>query len=277
MSKANCRLAWNSVADGKAISATSYDGNMIPENLLKTQIQSKWRSANTSVQTLSGDIGELLPIGYFLLYAHNLSVGSTIQFVVSINADYSNPVIDTTFEGVEPAYGLGELLGLYLGGYATDNFFTKYSIKWFMPVFGRYWKVIITDTSNGDGYIEAGRLKFGEFFEGTFNMNWGYTSDLKSNSKAVISESGARFVRNKTQQRTFSLDFNYLDSIEEQSIVNMLSETDLSKDILFSAYPETGTSEEQLHTALCFFDGWKGRTRNNLPFRSWGANLVESI
>jgi hypothetical protein len=102
-------------------------------------------------------------------------------------------------------------------------------------------------------------------------------TDLKSNSKAVISESGARFVRNKTQQRTFSLDFNYLDSIEEQSIVNMLSETDLSKDILFSAYPETGTSEEQLHTALCFFDGWKGRTRNNLPFRSWGANLVESI
>jgi hypothetical protein len=126
MSKANCRLAWNSVADGKAISATSYDGNMIPENLLKTQIQSKWRSANTSVQTLSGDIGELLPIGYFLLYAHNLSVGSTIQFVVSINADYSSPVIDTTFESVEPAYGLGELLGLYLGGYATDNFFTKY-------------------------------------------------------------------------------------------------------------------------------------------------------
>ena len=277
MSNANCRLAWNSAADGKSISATSYSGNMIPDNLLKTQIQSKWRSSNTSIQTLSGDIGELLPIGYFLLYAHNLSVNSTIQFIVSINADYSSPVIDATFEGVEPTYGLGELLGLYLGGYATDTFFTKYSVKWFTPVFGRYWKVIITDTSNPDGYIEAGRLKFGEFFEGTYNMNWGYASDLKSNSKALISESGARFVRNKTQQRTFSLDFSYLDSIEEQSIIKMLSEIDISSDILFSAYPEFGTSEEQAHTALCFFENWKSRTRNNLPFRSWGANLVESI
>ncbi len=275
--KANCRLAWNSVADGKSISATSYAGNMFATNLLTTQIQSKWRSTNLAQQTLSGDLGELLPVGYFCLYAHNLSPTSTIRFVLSINPDYSNPAIDQTFVGLEPTYGLGEILGLYLGGFSLDNFFTKYTVKWFSPSFGQYWKVIITDTDNSDGYIEAGRLKFGEYFEGIYNMSWGYASDIKTNSKIALSESLARYVKKKPQQRSFALDFNYLDNIEEQTVVRMLSEIDLEKDILFAAYPDIGTSEEQLHTALCFIESWKPRSRVSVPFRTWGLNLVESV
>lgn len=274
---AKCRLAWESGADKKSISATSYDGNMTPAKLLTTQIQEKWRSSNANQQILTGNFGELLVVGYFLLYAHNLSVNSTIRFILSINADYSNPVIDQTFDGVESTYGLGELLGLYLGGYSMDNFFTKYTIKWFSPVMGQYWKVIITDTTNPDGYIQAGRMKFGEYFEGVYNMSWGYASDLKSNSKVLISESLARFARTKPQQRTFTFDFNYIDRIEELIIVRMLSATDLSKDILFSAYPETGTTEEQLHTALCFIENWKKRTRYSVPYRDTGLTLVEAI
>ncbi len=275
--KANCRLAWNSVADGKSISATSYAGNMLPDNLLNNQIQSKWRSTTTAQQILSGNLGELLPVGYFCFYAHNLSPTSTIRFVLSINADYSNPSIDQTFNGLEPTYGLGELLGLYLGGYSLETFFTKYTVQWFTQVFGQYWKVIITDPDNTDGYIQAGRLKFGEYFEGFYNMSWGYASDIKTNSKVVISESLARYVRKRAQQRTFSIDFSYLNELEEQTIINMISQIDIKNDILFSAYPLLGTSQENLHTALCFMESWKPRSRVSVPFRTWGLNLVESV
>lgn len=275
--KANCRLAWNSVADTKTLVATSFDGNMEISNLQDCQLQTAWRSLGTETQEITCDFGGRELISYFCIYNHNLSYLATIRFIISNNADYSNPDVDVTFKPVRPTYGRGQLRGLYRGGYVNKQILTPYTVKWFTPVFSRYLKIIIDDQTNPQGYIQISRLKVGRYFEGAYNINWGVSRGVKINSKVSFSESGARFVKRKPQQRTLTLDWSYLSANEEFNIFEMQKEIDLDKDVLISVYPEQQTTEENLYCLLGFFESWKDGSRPNLPHRIWGATFIEGL
>ncbi len=277
MSNVNCRLAWNSILDTKTLTATSFDGNMTVSNLQDCQLQTSWRSLNTQPQEITCDFGGREFVSYLCVYKHNLSYAATIRFVLSNNADYSNPVVDITFKAVRPTYGRGQLRGLHRGGYVNKQVLTPYSVKWISPVFARYFKVIIDDQTNPQGYIQISRLKVGRHFEGKYNVNWGASRGLKSNSVVAISDSGARFVSRKSQQRTLTLDWSYLSANEEFNIFEMQQEIDLDKDVLISVYPEQQTTEENLYCLLGFFESWRDSTRPNVAHRVWGATFMEGL
>ena len=277
MSNVNCRLAGISALDGKAITATSYDGNMTADNLLNPTLQLKWRSLNLQTQVFTIALQKKNLISYFLLYKHNLTYSATIKFEAATDSNFTNLVINETFKATKPLYGFGQRFGLNFGGYSNENWLTKFTIKWFTKAFAQYIRVTITDSNNPDGFIQIGRMKAGDYFEGKFNMRWGYARDTVSNSRVLKSESLARFVEEKPQQRMFYLGFDYLSAAEEQSIYKMQVQCDKKYDIFFAAYPLINSTEERLHEALCFFDSWGKVPRNSVSFRAWDAVLEESI
>jgi hypothetical protein len=277
MSNVNCRLAGISALDGKAITATSYDGNMTADNLLNPTLQLKWRSLNLQPQVFTIDLLDIDLISYFLIYNHNLTYQAEINFKAALDVNFTNVVINETFPAVLPLYGIGMYYGMYYGGYSNQNWDIKHTVQWLPKAFARYIKVTITDSANPDGYLEIGRMKAGNYFEGQFNMNWGYARDLINNDRVTESDSGARFVEERTPQKSFSLGFSYLNAEDEQAIYEMQRKCGKKRDIFFSAYPLQNTSEERLHEALTFFDSWQGVSRNSVPFRASGMVLKESI
>jgi hypothetical protein len=240
-------------------------------------LQLKWRSVGTQPQVFNIDLGKRRLISYFLLYKHNLTYSATIHFQAAIDANFNTIVIDETFKATKPLYGFGQRYGLNYGGFSNENWITKSTIKWLAKTFVQYIRVTITDINNPDGYLEIGRMKSGEYFQGVFNMRWGYARDLLSNSKVVESRSLARFVEVKPQQQMFFLGFDYLNAAEEQAIYKMQAQCDKANDVFFSAYPLINTTEERLHQALCFFDSWGKVPRSSLNFRAWDVTLKESI
>lgn len=185
MNYAKCRLAWNSILDSKTLNVTSQAGNMTISNLQDCQLQTSWRSQNTQIQTITCDFGGLELVSYVCFYKHNFSYAATIRFILSNNGDFSSPVIDSTFKPVKPVYGRGQKRGLHRFGYVNKQITTPYSVQWYTPTFGRYLKIEINDTTNPQGYIQISRLKVGRYFEGTYNINWGVSRGLRSNSKVI--------------------------------------------------------------------------------------------
>lgn len=281
MTQQRARFAWRSYPDGQAITATSSAGNMAASNLLGTNIQLPWQSTTTAAQTLQGQFATLQACDYLCLYAHNLSYDATIRLQLANDSGFTDITYDHTWQAVLPAYGFGaDSFGLVpFGGYAPSKQ-VPYSVFWFDAALAMYWRVVITDTSNPDGYIQVGRLMLGDYWSVEnirSNFNYGYNRALLSTEKAQQTLSGAVYVTEGVKFRKFSIKFNTLSALDEENLHDMIHSCGLSGHILFSAYPELGTSEEQAHTALCRYVSDSGSTRTNFPWRDQSFVFQEVI
>ena len=128
------RLLGTSELDGVTLSVTSAAGDYVIANLTDIQPGLKWRSTNTSAQTITGDMGGSKAITAFVLYNHNLSSGGTIQFTLSTDSGHTAQAYDATVNAQEPTYGWGD--GPYgglgndntYGGFSTEGWVTKFTV-----------------------------------------------------------------------------------------------------------------------------------------------------
>lgn len=281
MGAQRARLAWRSYPNGQAITATSQAGNMVASRLLGTSIQLPWRSTSTAAQVLSGTFADLKSCNYLCLYAHNLSYGATMRLQLSLDASFSSPTYDNTWDAVLPAYGFGvDSFGIEpFGGY-TPNKQTPYSVFWFDNSLAQFWRVTITDTGNPDGYIQAGRLMLGDYWDCEdvrSNILYGYKRGVDNLAKLQRSYSGEVYVDRNKPYRKFSLGFGTLTENDEQNLYDMVTTCGLNGHVLFSAYPESDTTEGNAHTSLCRIVSSSESTRANFIWREQSFVLEEVI
>jgi len=275
------RLAWRSYSDHGNITATSQAGNMLAANLQNTNIQTPWASTTTTAQILSGQFDGIKSCSYLCLYAHNFSYAAAVRLQLSLNSDMSSPTYDHTWDAVLPAYGFGtDPFGLVpFGGYET-GLETPYSVFWFDAVLANYWRITITDTPNPNGYIKVGRLMLGDYWQPEdihTNITYPYSRKDDTTSTVQTSRSGAIFVDKGVQYRRFTFNYSHLSSVDEDNLHAMFRECDLGGNVLFSAYPETGTTEESAHTALCVISSTTESKRGNFVWREQGFVLQEVV
>jgi hypothetical protein len=139
-------------------------------------------------------------------------------------------------------------------------------------------RFIINDPTNPDGYIQAGRLGLGNYWQPRFNVSFGYAAGRVLNTKTITTISGATRGRRRTQHRAIELELNYLDAGEESVLQSMISVVDAVKNVYFSAYPHLSPStESKMHSGLFFIDEVGLPVRVDAHHRSLTLRLKEAI
>lgn len=160
-------LIYRNWADDATLSAGSWVAGLPLTNLLNQQPTKVARSADAALASTKFDVDLTGPrsISLVSLLRHNLENSARWRFQISNVANFSVTVHDSGWADVWPAIQTwGQLSwcefqwdGRFPAAEAQDLGPTTYG---YLPtaVVGRYVRIEIDDTINGDGYVQAGRL-----------------------------------------------------------------------------------------------------------------------
>lgn len=277
----NIRIAYQFWSDALPfLTYTSESGNMLASNLQNQQPSSLWRSSSLALQVFKINLKGLRQVSLLSIYNHNFSITATVRLELAMDADFTNVIFDQTYKTMLPIYGIGQdMLGISpLGGYSTEGISLPYSVFWITPMVCRYARVSILDAANSSGYIQCGRLVVGNYWTPTGgNLKYGYELNRVTTSKQIQMDSGATRASQLATYREMQISFEFLTAGDELTFHEILQKIDLYKNILVAVYPEEGTSNERLHTMLCFLVEWHGTARDSLCSRSGGFKTREAL
>lgn len=272
------RIAWDNWLDlATTLTATSEAGNMVIENIQNSILGLPWRSTSTSVQEISFDLGIFRLIDYLYISKHNIQGESKIRLILATDAALSNRVLDREWNALIPIYGLGEgLLGITpLGGYVKNSWVPVFSLRWFETVVARYGKLVITDTSNPDGYIQASRIKIGKYYEFKGNLQYDYAPQFNTTAKQTRLPDGSSRGEKKSMWRDIPVTLNNIEYETEKLLNEMTFYAGRDRDVLFVTFPEKGTTEELEHTFNGLISSNSGMSRANMRFRTFSFSITE--
>ena len=201
----NCLIAWdNAVSDG--LTFYPWPG-AVPQtlaNLKTTNLNEKWISGSdattdTRFDCTVGDGFTTPTVALFALCNHNLSLAATVRITGSNNS-WSTTVFDS---GALPAYPTGTTAASRAG--LRWNFWHRLST----PTACNRWRFEITDTSNVDNYVSAGRLFAArELWQPTINMLAGAGLGLEGGADVQTALNGAEWFTERQPFRVarFGLD-----------------------------------------------------------------------
>jgi len=143
-----------------------------------------WRTTADTSETIIINLGSAQAVTAFILQDHNLSAGATCNLQGNASDSWGSPSYDSGNITIqEPLY-------LYL----SETY--------------QYWRILITDAANPDGYVEAANIFLGTYLElEQVNAWWGSSQVDGYTIQANTSEPGVFRRYAYGSQKKLSLDF----------------------------------------------------------------------
>ncbi len=255
----NIRFLWENKFDNAVIEASTAATALPVANLVDQLRKKVWRSVGTSGVYIDVDFGAggdyCNSIG---ILGDNLSYSAQVQITASDVAAGASELLDSTWDVYETIWGAGEGgAGEHgAGGVLIDDAVRQALLtdiifyKTFAQVSARYWRITFLDADNSDGYIQAGRVYLGIYFEPQFNFGYGWQFGIKDESKVTESIGGQKWVDLKGERYTLALSLKYINNAEKYwSIIDMMRRYGIRKDIIVVLTPD-GQASERLFTTL---------------------------
>lgn len=236
----------NYVDDASSISADDEVVALPVENLQDRQITKVFRNTQLTAQ-IDVDFGSARLTDFAAIIAHNLTTAATIRWRLSAVSDFATTVYDSgTINAWEPTEGFGASpWGVFnWGGLPSADDISLYTASTFTvldnPVLARYLRVDLSDSANGDGYLQAGRLMSGQSYQPTVNYANGVQFQFVDESRVTKSRGGQTFIDTVQKYRTITFDLNHLPQDEAfGSIFNNLDRLKgISGDVLVIPQPD---------------------------------------
>ena len=162
-------IGYQNRCDEGALSGGSWIASAPLSNLQDRRISRVARSngvTNAATQ-FDIDLGRPRRISLLALVVHNISVVGRVRVQGADNPGFASPVHDSGWQQVWPFGMIDQSLleweddNFWFGTLSDDaraGFQSPYTWRVNPYVACRYWRVLIDDTSNADGYIQIGRL-----------------------------------------------------------------------------------------------------------------------
>ena len=237
-------VAYDNFFDSATLAGGSWEGTLPLANLQKQQPSTVARTTNDAEAStiLTIDLGARKSINVVSLIHHNLSNAATWQIQIGNDSGYTTNLVDTgAVDVVDATEAFGELQwGAFTwGGKPTNAVLATFRPIAFYysatPVLARYVKIIISDTSNGDNYVEFGRVYVAAAFTPANNIAYGLETSFVDNSRSVISRGGQVYVDTVPKRRRFGFRFHYMDEDEAFTEANEIQRLKgLSGDVLMA-------------------------------------------
>jgi hypothetical protein len=249
---ANLRIIHrNELAQNLTLTASTTAGTLAAANLL-TDIKSQvWRSTATSAQ-LTVTWSNLRTIKAVILAHTNLTNAATMRVrgytLTTDTPGVATAVFDTTALtccAVTSATAMGWDLNVpgvanfsYGGGVYAGLFFTGGSV--------RKLYIELVDSGNAAGYVEAARLITGDYWEPTYNADFGLKLGYKDDSVHTRTDSGDLITDIKPRAKMLTFDYGDLIPADREVLMRILRSNGLPSPIFISVFPgDTDKNKEQ--------------------------------
>ena len=214
---ANILIAYPNRTDQGTLSGGSWQPTLPLANL-KTRVYAQVaRTTNAALASTKFDVdlGKTRMVGVLALIAHNLSVTAKVRLTGAEDAAFATPTVNSGWVSVWPAGMIPE--GLL--EWEEDNFWlacvseevragynTPFSLT-ITPTTSRYWRIEIDDQSNGDGYVQVGRLFIGDGWTPETNYDYGASEGFADDSQVEQAQGGTEYfdTRRKRRQHSYTL------------------------------------------------------------------------
>lgn len=247
----NLRIIDSSLSD----SATLADGNsniaasMPVTNLQNSLSQYFTRTTNTSDLIINVDFAADQVISAVHLGRTNFTSAATWRIQCYDAASQTGTVVydSTAIEFIVPLT-FGELdWGVdAFGASAMEDWSQRFATHWFSPVAVRSMRITISDSANGDGYLQAGRLFIGRYFSPSVNCDWGASLRWVDTSEQYRTAGGSLRTENKYTYREIDVQLSWLDDGEATKLLDMQKGNGKRSDYFFSLFP-SGSGQRKLH------------------------------
>lgn len=246
----NFRIIYDNKADRATLTTSSTAGTLVASNLL-TEIKSQvWRSTSTTASITATWAAGYLVGGVWLPFT-NLTSAATIRVRVYTEVADVSPAFDsgTVFACPALALGLWGWGSTPLGVNAYSYGGGTYGGVWLStPTTGKKVVIDLVDSSNTSGYVEAGRLVVGSYWEGSKGADYGASLSAVDTSKQLRNDAGDLMTDRGTVHRHEAIPLTTLSPTERTTLWNMLVGNGMFRPVFFSLYPENAdTGLEQSH------------------------------
>jgi len=220
------------------------------ENTKDARRSFAWRSATLATQTITGTLATATSANCFVFANHNLSAGSSVQLILKLSGVtvYDSGEIDPKNyipagvwrAGIDP---YGETLDSFLPYQNYDSWFAS-------TVFDSY-EIIIKDSGNSDGYIQAGLIMLGSYFSPKLNVSYRPKMEWIEDSKTFRTDGGTRRVESiGSIYRKFAFKLDWLDDEDRITVLKEFMNSGKKEAIYISIYPESGGGKELEHSFI---------------------------
>lgn len=247
---ANLRIIYDNAADRATLAASSSVGTMTVDRLLTDIKGDVWRSVGPTA-TITATWARAETIGGVALPFCNVSSQATLRVRGYADPADVAPLFDTGAVAACPA----PVLGLWNWGSQPlgSNSFAygggTYGRVW-MPVPGAVKKLVIDidDSAGAAGYIEAGRLVCGAYWEPCDNADYGAPIASVDSSKHYRTEAGDLMTDVGTRHRKQSINLSAMSPVDRATLWSIVTGNGMPRPIFFSLYPNNQDSRlEQTH------------------------------
>lgn len=248
----NVRIIYDNAADRATITASSTAGVLVASNMQDDRKSVVWRSTSTSATiTLVWPSVETIT-GVALPFC-NLTVTSTIRLKGYTGTGPYTLVMDTGDVLAAPNATLGifnwgsTALGTntyaYGGGTYGRCWIPIYDIRSLTKL-----EIIITDTSNTQGYIECSRVVAGNHWSPRYNVGYEIPVTLNDSSSTTRNDAADLISEIGPMYKSISLGLSSMVDMDRSKLMSIIRGNGKSKPIFVSVFPNNiDTDKEQTY------------------------------
>ncbi|MBN1609872.1 MAG: hypothetical protein JW940_24785 [Polyangiaceae bacterium] len=196
----------NLVAQHGTIVSASSSQSALPPSFVRTPLRSQvWRSAIGQASAwLLADLVEAGEVGFACILDHNLSPAGTATLEANDTDEWSGPPFSCPLVGDD-----------------------EKRLVFFEPASYRYWRVVLSDPANADGFLEVGVLWLGTYFEPSRSHQHGYRETTRPLTVRAEAEEGAGFWDLRPRARGWELSFGGLRPADKAAFDALHDATEL--------------------------------------------------
>ena len=247
----------NQIDDG-TVSGGSWNASYPLTNIKTPYLYQRARTSNTLATSsiIIVDCGTAQTLGVMALIRHNLTINATVKVQA---ADVSNFATTT-----------------YDSGWLAVYDHIDYGMT-FTPLAARYWRISISDTGNGDGYIEVGRVFLGWKFKPEINIDFGASIGVQSDTSVMRALGGPDYFDSRPTRRIWRGSWSWLTQTESYEILMAMQQAqDVEKEV-FLMEDDTDTVYRTQRWFLARFESLSALEWPYLDRHSCGVELVEVV
>ena len=240
------RVVYNNAANRGTVTASSTAGTLVVANLLTDSKADTWRATGTSATiTTIYTTSEL--VSMVARPFCNLTSSATFRVKCYTNSGDVSPVLDTgvVLAAAPTPLGMWDWGNIPMGVNSYSYGGASYGVIWFATQSVKKVELIIADSTNPSGYIEASRLVMGAYWspenDAELSPQWIPVED----STHERSDSGDLRTDIGTLNKKLQITLPVMTAADRNTMMNILRGNGMSRPIYLSLFPQDSDSSNE--------------------------------
>ena len=245
----NIRIVRTNLADTATLTADQEAGTLVVENLQVDRKTQAWRSTGLT-PTITVNFSPAQSISMVSLAFASLASAATMTVK---GYTLTGDVVAAFDTGAVSCCPSGPLSDLDWGNDSAGINSVSvgggvYATSWFAGGSVERLTIALNDTGNALGYIEAGKLIVGDYWEANVNADYGASITYDDRSTNSRNDSGDLVTERGTKNKKMSFGFGFMAQSDRNYMTDLAVNNGVGRPFFVSLFPEdTDNTLEQIH------------------------------